>query len=99
MSMEGHEARLVHTLFAPAPSPVQKPHVPLSPPTHIPQAYTSQIIAVTMMALQLSEDSISKRQKRDQIIDELGQSLQGRHMPHTHVHSYTQTHTYTTHAH
>mmetsp|Transcript_5978 Transcript_5978/g.15895 ORF Transcript_5978/g.15895 Transcript_5978/m.15895 type:complete len:698 (-) Transcript_5978:1845-3938(-) len=37
------------------------------------KAYTSQIIAVTMMALQLSEDSISKREKRDQIIDELGQ--------------------------
>ncbi|KAF5827968.1 hypothetical protein DUNSADRAFT_18444 [Dunaliella salina] len=37
------------------------------------KAYTSQIIVVTMMALQLSEDSISKREKRDQIIDELGQ--------------------------
>lgn len=36
------------------------------------QAYTSQIVAITMMALQLSEDSISKREKRDQIIDELG---------------------------
>lgn len=37
------------------------------------KAYTSQIVAMTMMALQLSEDSISKREKRDQIIDEMGQ--------------------------
>lgn len=37
------------------------------------KAYTSQILAVVMMALQLAEDSISKREKRDQIIDELGQ--------------------------
>uniref|UniRef100_A0A7S0WPK8 glutamine--fructose-6-phosphate transaminase (isomerizing) n=1 Tax=Chlamydomonas leiostraca TaxID=1034604 RepID=A0A7S0WPK8_9CHLO len=37
------------------------------------KAYTSQILAITMMALQLAEDSISKREKRDQIIDELGQ--------------------------
>mmetsp|Transcript_12034 Transcript_12034/g.21332 ORF Transcript_12034/g.21332 Transcript_12034/m.21332 type:complete len:702 (-) Transcript_12034:208-2313(-) len=37
------------------------------------KAYTSQIVAITMMALQLAEDSISKREKRDQIIDELGQ--------------------------
>jgi hypothetical protein len=36
------------------------------------QAYTSQIIALTMMALQLAEDSIAKREKRDTIIDELG---------------------------
>ena len=36
------------------------------------KAYTSMILSVTMMALQLSEDSISKREKRDQIIDELG---------------------------
>lgn len=39
------------------------------------QAYTSQIIAITMMALQLAEDSISKREKRDQIIDELGEYM------------------------
>ncbi|KXZ56100.1 hypothetical protein GPECTOR_2g982 [Gonium pectorale] len=37
------------------------------------KAYTSQILAVTMMALQLAEDSISKRDRRDSIIDELGQ--------------------------
>ncbi|PNH04315.1 Glucosamine--fructose-6-phosphate aminotransferase [isomerizing], partial [Tetrabaena socialis] len=36
------------------------------------KAYTSQILAVTMMALQLAEDSISKRERRDAIIDELG---------------------------
>lgn len=42
------------------------------PPPPSPQAYTSQILAITMMALQLAEDSISKREKRDQIIDELG---------------------------
>ncbi|EFJ45967.1 hypothetical protein VOLCADRAFT_105759 [Volvox carteri f. nagariensis] len=37
------------------------------------KAYTSQIIVITMMALQLAEDSISKRERRDTIIDELGQ--------------------------
>ncbi|KAG2485969.1 hypothetical protein HYH03_015293 [Edaphochlamys debaryana] len=37
------------------------------------KAYTSQILAITMMALQLAEDSISKRERRDCIIDELGQ--------------------------
>eukprot|EP00879_Flechtneria_rotunda_P013604 GHRR01014210.1.p1 GENE.GHRR01014210.1~~GHRR01014210.1.p1 ORF type:complete len:690 (+),score=211.83 GHRR01014210.1:228-2297(+) len=37
------------------------------------KAYTSQIICITMMALALAEDSISKRERRDQIIDELGQ--------------------------
>ncbi|KAL6750133.1 hypothetical protein V8C86DRAFT_2820153 [Haematococcus lacustris] len=37
------------------------------------KAYTSQILAITMMALQLAEDSIAKREKRDCIIDELGQ--------------------------
>ena len=36
------------------------------------KAYTSMILSITMMALQLSEDSIGKREKRDQIIDELG---------------------------
>lgn len=36
------------------------------------QAYTSQIIAITMIALHLSEDSICVRDKRDAIIDELG---------------------------
>ena len=37
------------------------------------KAYTSMIVSVTMMALQLSEDSIPKREKRDQIIDEMGE--------------------------
>lgn len=37
------------------------------------KAYTSMIISIVMMALQLSEDSISKRELRDKIIDELGQ--------------------------
>lgn len=37
------------------------------------KAYTSQILCVTMMALALAEDSISKRERRDTIIDELGQ--------------------------
>ncbi|GLI68179.1 hypothetical protein VaNZ11_012521 [Volvox africanus] len=37
------------------------------------KAYTSQIIAITMMALQLAEDSIAKRERRDTVIDELGQ--------------------------
>lgn len=37
------------------------------------KAYTSQIICITMMALAISEDSISKRERRDNIIDELGQ--------------------------
>lgn len=37
------------------------------------KAYTSQILAVTMMALQLAEDSIAKRERRDTVIDELGQ--------------------------
>jgi glutamine---fructose-6-phosphate transaminase (isomerizing) len=32
------------------------------------KAYTSQIVAITMMALVLSEDTISKRQRRDEII-------------------------------
>uniref|UniRef100_A0A383VJC3 glutamine--fructose-6-phosphate transaminase (isomerizing) n=1 Tax=Tetradesmus obliquus TaxID=3088 RepID=A0A383VJC3_TETOB len=36
------------------------------------KAYTSQIICITMMALALAEDSISKRERRDAIIDELG---------------------------
>jgi glucosamine 6-phosphate synthetase-like amidotransferase/phosphosugar isomerase protein len=36
------------------------------------KAYTSQMVAITMMALALSEDSISKRSQRDEIIDELG---------------------------
>lgn len=35
------------------------------------KAYTSQIVAITMMALVLSEDAISKRQRRDEIIDSL----------------------------
>ena len=37
------------------------------------QAYTSQMVAITMMALALSEDSIARRSKRDAIIDGLGQ--------------------------
>lgn len=37
------------------------------------KAYTSQIVAITMMALALSEDSISKRELRDQIIDSLNE--------------------------
>lgn len=37
------------------------------------KAYTSQILCITMMALALSEDFISKRERRDQIFDELGQ--------------------------
>ena len=32
------------------------------------QAYTSQIVVLTMMALALSEDSIAKRARRDAII-------------------------------
>ena len=36
------------------------------------QAYTSQMVAITMMALALSEDSIARRSKRDAIIDGLG---------------------------
>lgn len=39
------------------------------------KAYTSQILAVVMMALQLSEDSIAKREKRDVIVDELGETV------------------------
>lgn len=35
------------------------------------KAYTSQIVAITMMSLVLSEDAISKRQRRDEIIDSL----------------------------
>jgi glucosamine--fructose-6-phosphate aminotransferase (isomerizing) len=35
------------------------------------KAYTSQIVAITMMALVLSEDQISKRERRNQIIDSL----------------------------
>ena len=35
------------------------------------KAYTSQIVAITMMALVLSEDTISKRPRRDEIIDSL----------------------------
>ena len=35
------------------------------------KAYTSQIVAITMMALVLSEDKISKRERRNQIIDSL----------------------------
>jgi glucosamine 6-phosphate synthetase-like amidotransferase/phosphosugar isomerase protein len=31
------------------------------------KAYTSQIIALTMVALALAEDSISKREARDQV--------------------------------
>lgn len=37
------------------------------------KAYTSQILSITMMALALAEDSISKRDRRDHIIDELGE--------------------------
>jgi len=37
------------------------------------KAYTSQILCITMMALALAEDSITKRERRDHIIDELGQ--------------------------
>ncbi len=40
------------------------------------KAYTSQILAVTMMALQLAEDSIAKRERRDTVIDELGGCMQ-----------------------
>lgn len=35
------------------------------------KAYGSEILAITMMALALAEDSISKREKRDRIIDEM----------------------------
>lgn len=35
------------------------------------KAYTSQIVAITMMALVLSDDVISKRERRDEIIDSL----------------------------
>ena len=41
------------------------------------KAYTSQIVAITMMALVLSEDTISKRQRRDEIIDRW--AIWGRH--------------------
>jgi glucosamine--fructose-6-phosphate aminotransferase (isomerizing) len=37
------------------------------------KAYTSQIAAITMMALALSEDSISKREQRDGIIEGLAE--------------------------
>eukprot|EP00803_Ostreobium_quekettii_P007601 evm.model.scf_98.2 EVM.evm.TU.scf_98.2 scf_98:6056-11396(+) len=37
------------------------------------KAYTSQILSITMMALALAEDSISKRERRDHIMDELGE--------------------------
>lgn len=36
------------------------------------KAYTSQIICITMMALALAEDSLSKRERCNEIIDELG---------------------------
>ena len=36
------------------------------------KAYTSQMVAITMMALMLSEDSIKRRAKRDQVIEDLG---------------------------
>lgn len=35
------------------------------------KAYTSQIVAITMMALVLSDDMISKRNRRDDIVDSL----------------------------
>ncbi|KXS16634.1 isomerising glucosamine-fructose-6-phosphate aminotransferase [Gonapodya prolifera JEL478] len=35
------------------------------------KAYTSQFLALVMMALQLSEDSLSKRERRHRIIDEM----------------------------
>ena len=35
------------------------------------KAYTSQIVVITLMALALSEDSISRRQLRDEIIDSM----------------------------
>lgn len=35
------------------------------------QAYTSQIAAMTMMALALGEDTISSRNRREDIIDDL----------------------------
>ena len=41
------------------------------------KAYTSQYIALVMMALQLSEDSISKKERRNEIIDGL-HSLPGK---------------------
>lgn len=37
------------------------------------KAYTSQIVVLTMMALLLSEDSISKAARRAEIIDSLKQ--------------------------
>eukprot|EP01135_Chromosphaera_perkinsii_P008560 Nk52_evm2s1401 gene=Nk52_evmTU2s1401 len=36
------------------------------------KAYTSQIIALVMVALQIAEDSVSKTERRHQIIDDLG---------------------------
>ena len=36
------------------------------------KAYTSQILCIVMMALALAEDSLSKRPRRDAVIDELG---------------------------
>lgn len=35
------------------------------------QAYTSQIAAMTMMALALGEDTLSNRSRREEIIDDL----------------------------
>lgn len=55
------------------------------------KAYTSQMVAITMMALALSEDSIAKRPKRDAIIDALGalpdalRKVRGGHCLHCHV--------------
>lgn len=36
------------------------------------KAYTSQMVAITMMALMLSEDSIARRAKRDAVIEDMG---------------------------
>jgi len=61
-----------------APPPPSHPVLLLTPPPRqigvaSTKAYTSQILCMVLMALTLSEDSISKRELRDSIIDELGQ--------------------------
>ena len=59
----------------PAHSPARPPASFAAPGCEIgvasTKAYTSQIVVITMMALALSEDSIAKRDLRDEILDSL----------------------------
>ena len=73
--MPPHPIHLPAWLTSPPPLLLLLPSLPVPAGAEIgvasTKAYTSQIVAITMMSLVLSEDTISKRSRRDEIIDSL----------------------------